>query len=334
MCVCVRECVQGSVLQALKRAAQRGGGVQGSVSGLVEDMCAQGAKLPAALRRDLRAKISALPETMRQRLQECLEASGSSGSSEAASLCRGEVSPSTDALLDGQVMEHLQTLLGARQSYLSLNTPGQQLSEWRTVADAGHLCGSGYELLMFVGSLGYPIEVRRRDATQMNPFAMEVANVHSTLADTASLLCALQSEQELTPPEGGKPIEDLLVLVDPDFPQASRIVVNSVLLRETYTSVVLCRDLHMYTGNLMRIALHAHALLAAAQPVQREWDGLPVQEAALVAPPPFTEARIQLLLRICYSARKIWQLDEMADLCSKMENWEARDTSTRHKRPS
>eukprot|EP00971_Amphidinium_carterae_P116710 2311676-Amphidinium_carterae.1 len=39
-----------------------------------------------------------------------------------------------------------------------------------------------------------------------------------------------------------------------------------MLLREAYTSVVLCRDLYMYSGNSMRIALHAHSLLTAVQP--------------------------------------------------------------------
>lgn len=30
--------------------------------------------------------------------------------------------------------------------------------------------------------------------------------------------------------------------------EASKLAVTSLLLRETYTSVVLCRDLHMFTG--------------------------------------------------------------------------------------
>ena len=39
-----------------------------------------------------------------------------------------------------------------------------------------------------------------------------------------------------------------------------------MLLGEVWTSVTLCRDLYMYTGASMRIALHAHAMLATCQP--------------------------------------------------------------------
>jgi len=81
------------------------------------------------------------------------------------------------------------------------------------------------------------------------------------------LCCALQSDQPVVPPEGGAPVEDLLVLVDPDVPTASKLAANCALLGEVYTSVVLCRDLHMYTGRVMRVALHAHALFTVVQPM-------------------------------------------------------------------
>merc|ERR1719183_765877 len=95
---------------------------------------------------------------------------------------------------------------------------------------------------------------------------MDVTRVRASLADTASLLTAMQSEQTVIPAEGGVAVQDLLVLVDPDAPRASRLAASSMLLKEAYTSVVLCRDLHMFTGNKMRLALHAHSLLAAVQP--------------------------------------------------------------------
>jgi len=156
---------------------------------------------------------------------------------------------------------------GARQSYLSLHTPFEQLSEWCNAVDgASAVCHSEYELLMYLGAVGYPIEVQRRAATQMNPYAMGISRMCAALADTASLCCALQSDQPVVPPEGGAPVEDLLVLVDPDVPTASKLAANCALLGEVYTSVVLCRDLHMYTGRAMRVALHAHALLTAVQP--------------------------------------------------------------------
>merc|ERR1739848_771915 len=154
-----------------------------------------------------------------------------------------------------------------RQSYLSLQTAWEQLREWcESAPHAAATCQTEYEVLMCLGTVGYPIDVQRRAATQMDPYAMDVTRIRAALADTASLSTALHSDQPIVPPEGGAPVEDLLVLVDPDVPRASRLAAQSLLLRETYTSVVLCRDLHMFTGNKMRIALHAHAFLAALQP--------------------------------------------------------------------
>jgi hypothetical protein len=177
------------------------------------------------------------------------------------------------SLVDGgKAFECLSMLNGgARQSYLSLQSAYEHLKDWWEASDdlAGS-CQNEYELLMCVGTLGYPIEVHRQAATQVDPFAMSIARVRASVADTASLATAMRSEQQVVPPEGGAPIEDLLVLVDPDAPSASRLVANSMLIREAYTSVVLCRDMHMFIGNKMRTALHAHALLAAAQPLPTE----------------------------------------------------------------
>lgn len=80
---------------------------------------------------------------------------------------------------------------------------------------------------------GYPVEVERRDATQMNPYAMNVTRnlaqtrqmhsgitleqlpsellqhpgIRATPVDTASVATALHSEQPVVPPEGGKTVE-------------------------------------------------------------------------------------------------------------------------------
>ena len=210
--------------------------------------CQQELRPPLCNLLFFRPRLSQLSEPARKSLQTAL------GEDAARALCHGEVTSATDALLDSdKVAEVLQSLgIGhGRQSYLSLSSSWQHLAEWCS-ADA-RSCHSEYELLMFVGILGYPVDVQRRAATQMDPYAMKIRKMHKSLADTASLCCGLRSEQVLVPPEGGKPIEDLLVLVDPDFPKASRLIANSLLLR-CYTSVVLCRDLHMYLGNQMRAA--------------------------------------------------------------------------------
>jgi len=404
----------------LRAAANRSGAssataqvdTQQFLASLFQDTAARAAELRAALREDSRAKVSYLSEAERASLKTALLQSKLAPSSLEVvdALCSGEVCKETDDLIDrGALVDPLQKLLGGvRQSYLSLNAPWEQLAEWcSAAADAEKVCSNEYQLLMYLGSLGYPVEVRRRAATQMNPYAMDVLKVHASIADTASLCCAMHSSEALVPPEGGKTIEDLLVLVDPDVPRASLIVANSMLLKEAYTSVVLCRDLYMYSGNSMRIALHAHSLLATVQPPaetkpqediiaelrrlhlghsyqcggcgfgpvshtncydlgshhgERDarggvvnnacpscgwfsdaledwepWNGevpaeflegtqsaVKVSEAACAEPAAATEASLELALRICYSARKVWSPKvegEMHELCQKLSCW-------------
>jgi len=201
-------------------------------------------------------------------------------------------------------------------------------------------------------------------------------------------------------------VQDLLVLIDPDAPRASRLAAHSMLLKESYTSVVLCRDLHMFSGNKMRLALHAHSLLSVVQPpavaptdtdiaaqLRRQflgrafqcgscsfgpidhfacsdlgahhgeqvaqgvtinnacpkcdwfsediqdwpqWDGTVPLEAlgkarqvAEKAEAP-TAAALEIALRICYSARAMWQTGaegEASQLLDKMVNWETLTTA-------
>jgi hypothetical protein len=265
--------------KALRRAHGNGSvDSQERFQELLTDLSIVAPKMKQALRQDLCAKVHCLPSEMQQQLCNRLKDENSNVPATAIEdLCSGKIGEKqldlvgnerlADLLDSGKIIEPLLELTGAmRKSFVSLNTAWEQLQEWADcAADATATCRTEYELLMFLGTLGYPVDVQRRAATQMDPFAMDVTRVRASLADTASLSTALQSEQKVVPPEGGVEIEDLLVLVDPDAPRASRLAANSMMLKESYTSVVLCRDLHMFTGNKMRIALHAHCLLSAVQ---------------------------------------------------------------------
>lgn len=242
---------------------------------LREDIASIAPRMRLALREDFCAKLGALCDAERLQLHERLVRILPERVPRRAirTLCEGGVTadvlaadPELAALVDsGAATEPLLAVAGQlRQSFLSLQSAWEQLKDWcDPVTDA---CGTEYQLLMCFGALGCPIDVQRCDATQMDPYAMAVTRVRAAPADSASLLTALHSDQQVVPPEGGVALQDLLVLVDPDAPRASRLAANSALMREAYTSVVLCRDLHMYTGNKMRLALHAHSLLAAVQP--------------------------------------------------------------------
>lgn len=128
----------------------------------------------------------------------------------------------TAALLDsGAIAELLRAASGDAAppvSYLSLLSQWEQLAEWVTHAtDASQIRAAGvtteYELLMYVGMVGFPIKVGRSAATQMDPFQLSVSEVRAAPADTPSLCCALESEQTVLAPEGGE-VKDLLLLVD------------------------------------------------------------------------------------------------------------------------
>jgi hypothetical protein len=49
-------------------------------------------------------------------------------------------------------------------------------------------------------------------------------------------------------------------LIDPSCPRSSGALYAGRLIGEKYTSGVVSRDLHMYSGVKMKIALHANAL--------------------------------------------------------------------------
>lgn len=265
--------------KALIRASAHGdGGVDPAtrLRDLKTDLALIAPKMKQALREDFCEKLADLSQDTRDQLRvRLVTVLANSHQSSIQALCTAGISSArldADAALadlvdSGEAVESLLVVTGRmRQSYLSLYSAWEQLKDWCDPATDVAGCSSEYQLLMSLGMLGYPIDVQRRAATQMDPYAMDVTCVRAALADTASLSTALQSDQVVVPPEGGVAVQDLLLLVDPDVPRASRLAQSSILLKEAYTSVVLCRDLHMFTGNKMRIALHAHALLAAVQP--------------------------------------------------------------------
>uniref|UniRef100_A0A7S3T6L3 Uncharacterized protein n=1 Tax=Strombidinopsis acuminata TaxID=141414 RepID=A0A7S3T6L3_9SPIT len=233
---------------------------------LQEDFCSKLAKLDAASRQRLRQRLgSELPFSVPRTALDAL-CFGASGTGATAAELAGD-SQLADLADSAEVVRHmLECAGGSRRSFISMQSAWEHLREWVDAAeDAAQACRTEYELLMFLGALGFPIDAKRRAATQMNPYAIDVNRVRTAPADSASLCCALKSEFAVVPPEGGVEVEDLLVLVDPDWPRASRLACSSKLLGEVYTSVVLCRDLHMFTGKAMRVALHAHSLMACVQ---------------------------------------------------------------------
>lgn len=401
--------------KALVRSAAHNGSVDSAdrVCEMSSDLARIAPKMKQALREDFCGKLATLEDDGRARLRErlCALLPGSVQCEAIHRLCSGSVTMKAldddmqlAKLVDsGIVVESLMTVTNnMRQSYISLYTAWEQLNEWCDCTMATASCRTEYELLMCLGSLGYPIDVQRRAATQMDPYAMDITRVRASLADTASLSTALQSDQAICPPEGGVAVQDLLVLVDPDVPRASRLAMSSMLLKESYTSVILCRDLHMFTGNKMRIALHAHALLAALQPppvvaskddleaqLRRQylgrafqcaqcrfgpidhlacedlqahhgeqvngaiinnacpkchwfsehlgdwpkWDGTVPSEAIdgsgaqsqANGEECLSAASVDIALRICYSARALWQVgaeSEADSLCQKLANWD------------
>lgn len=155
---------------------------------------------------------------------------------------------------------------GGRQSYLSLSSPWEHVAEWRDLYATNAKFKSQWEMLLYLGSVGYPVTIERSAAAQMDPFQLTIRNIHTTVIDTASLCCANHSGVDTYGPEGGEAIKDALVLVDPSCPQASARILSSALLGETFTSVVVSRDLHMYSGASMKVALLANALLRVLQP--------------------------------------------------------------------
>jgi len=173
-----------------------------------------------------------------------------------------------DLVASGKLSEYLnQTFHGSRVSYLSLSTPFQHLEEWLEFKEQSF--DSTWEMLMYAGFNGYPIVLERSSASQMNPFLVNVKSVRLSLADSASICVANQAEVPVYGPEGGAPFTDILVLIDPAMPRSSKMICSGKLVGEKYTSAVISRDLHMYTGINMRIALHGNTVFHLVTNVER-----------------------------------------------------------------
>lgn len=151
---------------------------------------------------------------------------------------------------------------GRAQSFVSMCSPWQHAEEWLHFGEQSF--ESSWEMLMYGGMLGYPVHLKRFAACQMNPFLLQVEKIRSTLVDSASICCANKAEVPVYGPEAGAPIEDVLLLISPSMPRTSKLLYSTTLLGEKFTSVTISRDMHMYTGFNMRVALHSTSLLHLA----------------------------------------------------------------------
>mmetsp|Transcript_44960 Transcript_44960/g.108678 ORF Transcript_44960/g.108678 Transcript_44960/m.108678 type:complete len:908 (+) Transcript_44960:274-2997(+) len=168
-----------------------------------------------------------------------------------------------DLIHSGQLADYLNDgVHGRAQSFVSMATPWQHAEEWLHFGEQQFQ--SSWEMLMYGGMLGFPIHLKRFAACQMNPFLLQVEKIRSTLVDSASICCANKAEVPVYGPEAGAPIEDVLVLIDPSLPRTSKLLNSTALLGEKFTSVTISRDMHMYTGFSMRVALHSTSLFHLA----------------------------------------------------------------------
>lgn len=180
------------------------------------------------------------------------------------------LSPSAERMVTSrELSEYLNSVFhGNRSSYMSLSSPWQHLEEWKDFKEQDF--ESTWEMLMYAGFVEYPIVLELSSASQMNPFLMQVSGLWPSLSDSASICCANQAEIPVYGPEGGKPVQDILTLIDSSMPRTSKIICSGKLLGEKYTSAVV---LQIYSGFKMQIALHSNSvfhLIAVPEGVNRE----------------------------------------------------------------
>jgi hypothetical protein len=229
---------------------------------LRRDFCGKVAALSCDARQKLHARLVDLPSHKTHR--SVIDALGAGGVTYKHVAADAELAQFVDS--GAAVVPMLEVTGGMRRSFLSLQTAWEHLVEWRDSFSDVASCSNEWQLLGCLGALGLPVEVKRPAAIGLSPFAIEVTRVCATPADTASFTMALQAKSSIVPPEGGVAVEDLLVLVDPDAPRASRLAISSMIIKESYTSLVYYRELPMYTGAANHLALHAHALFNVVQP--------------------------------------------------------------------
>jgi hypothetical protein len=328
----------------------------GSTAAMIADLKKVAAALPAALRKDALLKLSRFNARQLEQLGTAVAAGGNTAVAEMLDVATSAVySGSTDAsavlaespptaemaaFLDTVLPDALDAVEQTDASWLSLQTHRQQICEWVEMfganADAVAAADvtSVYTALMCVGVHALPVEVKRSAATQMSPYMMKVSRVWPSAIDTCSLLYSLKMDGVVRAPEGGE-LKDMLPLIDPQLPNASRLVCRSLLMNHL-TSVTLCRDLHMFLGNEQRMALHAHALVATitaktgtaelgaamggsgiGSSIGGDSDG-----AAKMSP-----ATVKQALKIIYSARKhlvgTFAMAKYVELLKRLQNWES-----------
>lgn len=320
-----------------------------STAAVVADLKKVAAALPAALRKDALLKLSRFNARQLEHLGTALAAESNAAVAEmlaaaAAAACAGTDAAAALALAESpptaEMASFLDTALPAAldeveptdASWLSLQTHRQQICEWIEIfgadADAAAAADvtSVYTALMCVGVHALPVEVKRGAATQMNPYMMKVSRVWPSAIDTCSLLYSLKVNGVVRAPEGGE-LKDVLPLIDPQLPNASRLVCRSMLMNHL-TSVTLCRDLHMFLGNEQRMALHAHALVAtitAETGASAAMGGCGSGGGGGAA--RMSRAAVKQALKIVYSARRhlvgTFAMAKYVELLKKLQNWES-----------
>jgi Mg-chelatase subunit ChlD/2'-5' RNA ligase len=177
------------------------------------------------------------------------------------------------------------TLASVDTSFMSLNTPKEQLQEWRTVDPT--TCTEPYEVLVAYGMCGFPVRMLQTAAAQMDPWQTACLDVEPYLVDTGSLLLANQTGQVIMGPTR-QPVQDAIVVVFPECETASRAAVRSVV-NEYLCSVAVCRDLYMFNPSMI-LAMHGHVFLTAVRKCVSA---------------DFSSAYLHLALQLLYSMRVV-----------------------------
>jgi 2'-5' RNA ligase/Mg-chelatase subunit ChlD len=143
-------------------------------------------------------------------------------------------------------------------SFMSLNTPAEQLAEWVGVDPT--TVDEPYAALVSYGMCGFPVRMAHTAAVQMDPWQTACIDVEPYLVDTGSLLLANQTGHAIIGPMH-QTVTDVIAVVHPECEGASRASVRSVV-NQYLCSVTLCRDLYMYQP-AMTLSMHAHVFLKA-----------------------------------------------------------------------
>ena len=293
--------------KALGRAAKAPGRAAGSLmDAMLADTIKRGGAMPQAIRNDFGLQLSRAIDN--GKADELLKIAKRVGADRARAAGANEDQWSThaekymqhsialslgqtihglnlaemDDFYDTTLREVMSEVGNFDVSYLSQGRSYDHFAEWMDASEID--AQTEYELLCGIGSLFYPILVKRSDATQVDPWKMEVVDVLPSRVDSPSLSCAMQCNQLVLSPEG-HPLGDVLPLIDPMFPNASQLVWGSKIT-EVLVAIALCRDLHMAQGPSQRVALCGHALFAVLRKEERG------------------EAQVLIALRIIYSMRK------------------------------